>query len=236
MDIRDYESEVGKDFFWFRAKVELIGVLLRRLDSDRGRKILDIGAGTGDDLAVIAGVGDVYAVDSDPKCLNLVPDELVAEKRCADACDLPYEESFFDLVVAFDVLEHIEDDERAIGEIHRVLKPGKSFVFTVPAFDWLFSSHDRALGHFRRYDKKTARRLLSAFRCVKLGYWMFSLFGPVAIHRLLKRRDANPKVSYPRLPLALNELFYRVLDLDTKLIEHGYTLPFGTSLFGICTK
>ncbi len=150
MDIRDFESGVGKDFFWFTPKAELISVMLGKLGFGSGHRVLVLGAGTGDDLPIISKSGDVYAVEPDPKALALIDEELVVEKRAADACELPYDAKFFDLAVAFDVLEHIENDEKAISEIYRVLKSGKSFVFTVPAFDWLFSSHDRALGHFRR--------------------------------------------------------------------------------------
>ncbi len=77
---------------------------------------------------------------------------------------------------------------------------------------------------------------LSEFRQMKLGYWMFLLFVPVAMQRLLKRHNPNPKVNYPKLPCPVNEILYRILSIENRLIMRGCTFPFGTSLYGICTR
>lgn len=239
MDYRDHISGMREDFFWLRAKRDLIASLLGKLP--RSSKTLVVGSGTGSDLSAIKRFADdIYVVDIEPEALNLLPDALVQEKKLADVSSrLPYAEGFFDAVLAFDVLEHIEGatgpSSPAIREIHRVLKPGGAFVFTVPAFGFLFSAHDRALGHYRRYDKKSLRELLKNFVEVELGYWVFMLFLPVAIQRLLKRKSP-PKVHYRKLPESFNNLLYKLLSLENYLIKRGIPLPFGTTIFGIALK
>jgi len=71
---------------------------------------------------------------------------------------------------------------------------------------------------------------------MELGYWFFSLFVPVVLQRLLRRNDLNPKVKYPRLPKVVNEILYRFLLIENKLIQSEISFPFGTSLYGICRK
>lgn len=236
MDYKDYQAGVTKEFFWFKAKEQLVDVLLNRAKSEKRLKILNMGAGTGDDLSVIKQFGDIYVIDIDPNALELIPIELIVEKKVCDACNIPYPDDFFDLVVAFDVLEHIEDDITAITEIGRVLKPDGFFVFTVPALNFLYSSHDRALNHFRRYDKATINNRLLNFSCLELGYWVFSLFLPIAIQRLLKRKESNPKVHYITLPRFINHIFYSLLRVENWLIKHRIALPIGTTIYGIYQK
>ena len=236
MDYRDYQTGVTKEFFWFKAKRQLISFLLNKLKSEKKSKILNVGVGTGEDLLVIKQFGETYGIDIDPDALKLIPKELIFEKKVCDVCHISYPDSFFDLVVAFDVLEHIEDDIAAINEISRVLKPNGFFVFTVPAFNFLYSSHDKALNHFRRYNKSIIKSRLSNFLCLELGYWVFSLFLPVAIQRLLKRRESNPKIHYIALPKFINNIFFSLLKVENLLVKHRIALPVGTTIYGIFQK
>ena len=236
MDIRDLEAGAPRDYFWFRAKAELIGVLLGKLGLEGRPRILDIGAGTGDDLRVISRFGEVTALEPDEKSLALIPEELGVRKVLGDVCRLPMEESSVDVALAFDVLEHVRDDSRAADEVRRVLKPGGYFVVSVPAYMWLFGSHDRALGHWRRYNRGTLRELLKGFEVVELGSWMFSLFPLIALQRLLSRGGASVAVRYPKLPKAVNEAFYRMLRLENRAIGRGYGFPFGSTVYCICRK
>lgn len=236
MDYKDYQAGATKDFFWHKAKIQLISILLNKVKSDKRLKILNVGAGIGDELPVVHEFGELYVIDIDPNALELIPQELVFEKKVCDACHMSYPDSFFDLVVAFDVLEHVENDIELINEIYRVLKPRGVFIFTVPAFNFLFSSHDKALNHFRRYDKRTIKNRLSSFKCIELGYWVFSLFLPVAAQRLLNRKSSTHEVHFMRLPKIINNILYYLLKTENWIIKHSVPLPVGITIYGIYKK
>jgi SAM-dependent methyltransferase len=181
---------------------------------------------------VISRFGETHVADVEPAALEMVPDSLVAGKRLCDVRSMPYADGAFDVVLAFDVLEHVEDDADAVREISRVLRPGGFFIFTVPAFNILYGPHDRALGHFRRYRKASIRKLLGDMERVALGYWVFFIFLPVALQRLLSR-NKKPEVHYARLPRIVNGMLYGLLALENALIRLGVRLPAGTTIYGV---
>ena len=153
MDYKEYENgESASRHFWHRAKNDLIFRLLSKLKK-RNLKILNLGAGTGDDLETLNKFGTVYVTDINENALSLIPNNLCAEKKRCDAQNLTYPNEFFDVVTSFDVFEHIPDDKKAINEVSRVLKKDGHLIFSVPAFQFLYSAHDKALEHKRRYSK-----------------------------------------------------------------------------------
>lgn len=238
MDYKDYQAGQTADNFWFRAKYGLIELLMEKksLGRDGQRpKILSIGTGTGDDLKILKEFGDNYVTDILPEALEIVPDEFCFEKRIADATNLPYEDDFFDIVVSFDVFEHIEDDKKAVEEVHRVLRKGGALVYSVPAGPGLFSSHDVALEHYRRYNRKMVKELFKSFKEVKIYSWNTLLYPLVALSRL-KNKNAPPKVDHPQLPGVVDGLFYNLMKVDNFLIRRGMSLPVGVSLTGWCEK
>lgn len=235
MDYKDYQNGATTDHFWFKAKGQLINLLLQKINK-KDLTILNAGAGIGEDLETIRKFGRIHAIDIEEKALELIPQELVHEKKICNICELPYENNFFDLAVAFDVLEHIEQDTQATQEIYRALKPGGFFVFTVPAFQPLFSSRDQALGHHRRYNKKDIKKLLAGFSFHELNYWSSSLFLPTLLIKLFKKQKNNQKINYLSPPKLINNIFYTFLKAENFLAKHHFALPPGTTLYGICQK
>ncbi|MBX9830396.1 class I SAM-dependent methyltransferase [Candidatus Babeliales bacterium] len=234
MDYRDYQAGASHEHFWFKAKPQFIRTLLEKIPQKLSQTILDIGAGTGEDVATLARFGNIYAVDIDQQALDMIPDSLVVEKKQADACALPYENATFDVVVAFDVLEHVEHDQKMVDEIFRVLKPGGYFVFTVPAYNMLFSAHDRELLHFRRYTKSSVHKLFRKFTKLDAGYWFFLLFAPAALKRLMSKN--NPTSGMAMLPPLLNSLCFSLLRFENWLLSKGLHFPCGLSVYGIYQK
>ncbi len=231
MDYKDLQAGQSQNHFWFKAKNHLIGVLMKKACKKRKNlKILSIGAGTGDDLEVLKTFGQNYVTDIEPEALSVISDDLCVEKKVSDACNLPYGYGYFDVVVAFDVLEHIYNHKEAVDEILRVLNNDGVFVFTVPAFQCLFSSHDKALNHYRRYSKKNVRHLLSQFK-LKLTFWNSVLFLPIAIVRILKKKS-EARVDEGKLPGFINSLFYLLLKFDNFLISKSIYVPVGLSIAG----
>lgn len=236
MDYKDLEAGNSSDYFWFKAKTDLIhSFMLQKCKGKTDLKILNIGAGTGDDLKILKGFGKNYVVDIDANALAVIDPTLCEEKKQADACALPYEDNFFDVVISCDCFEHIENDKKAIAEVHRVLKPNGILLFTVPAFQSLYSSHDKALDHFRRYSKKTIGEALSPFSKRKFFFWNTLMFPPAALSRLL-RKNAKPKVDNPQMGSWMNTLMYKILKVDNFLIRQNLSMPAGLSIVGYCYK
>jgi SAM-dependent methyltransferase len=236
MDRQYLQAGATPDFFYFKAKSRLIEVLLNKVKQETRPKILDVGVGSGEELSVLRKFGEVYVAEPDLDLLKRISEDLVVEINNCELGDIQYPDHFFDWVLAFDVLEHIDDDRSAVLQILRVLKPGGFFVFTVPAFSSLFGAHDRALQHFRRYNKKMIRNLLNGLKCRELGFWMCFLFLPVALQRLLKRHSPDHQVHFMSLPKPINQIFYSILIFESWLIKKTLPLPAGTTLYGIYQK
>ncbi len=234
MDYRDYIDGQTGEQFWFRGKKDLINILMNKIGR-KNLKILNIGAGTGVDLEIMNRFGNIFIIDVNKKALDLIPSKLYAEKKVCDAIALPYPNDFFDIVCSFDVFEHIKNDKKAVLEAHRVLKKKGHLLLMVPAFNFLFSAHDKALLHYRRYSKKKLYELLRIFKCEYLSYWNLILFIPLSILRILKKR-AKPKTDYFNLPSLLEKIFLNFLRIENKLILKDYRLPFGLSLVGVYRK
>lgn len=235
MDYKDKEAGQTNEHFWFKAKKDLINTLMQKANGEKRQlKILSIGVGTGDDLDILSQYGQNYITDVDEKSLSIIDPKLYVDKRVSDACQLPYEDGFFDVVISCDVFEHIDNHTKAASEVHRVLKIGGALVFTVPAFQTLFSSHDVALLHFRRYNKTGIKNLLAQFE-TNIFFWNTLLFVPMAISRILNK-NTPPKVDQGNVPRWLNTIFYYLLKFDNFLIKHNLSMPAGLSLVGYCFK
>lgn len=233
MDIKDLHSGMQAGHFWLEAKRVMIDVLMSRAtDENRKLKILNIGAGTGEDFKILAKYGELTAIDIDAATVYLMPDEVVKKKMVADACKMPFQTAAFDIIVAFDVLEHIERDDEAVAEIYRCLKPGGGLVYSVPAFNFLFSKHDNVLGHVRRYNKPMLNKLLQSFTQTYASYWFFFLFVPAALVRLIQR----DKINNGEVGVFTNTIFRWVLCTENWLLRKGLRYPWGLSLIGIVNK
>lgn len=236
MDYKDLEAGNTADYFWFKCKTDLIHSFMQKKCRSTGDlKILNIGAGTGDDLKVLKKFGKNYVTDIDNNALSTIDKNLCEDIRQVDACSLPYNDNFFDVVISCDVFEHINDHLKAISEAHRVLKPNGILIFTVPAFQSLYSSHDKALDHFRRYSKKTIKTALAPFSSRKLFFWNTMLFLPIALNRLI-RKNAKPKVDNMKIKPWVNLILYRILKVDNFLIKRNLSMPVGLSIVGYCYK
>jgi ubiquinone/menaquinone biosynthesis C-methylase UbiE len=234
MDYKDYEAGISSSFFFFKGNNERIYIQFKKLKK-RNLKILDLGTGTGDNLNRINEFGSVYVIDIEKRALDTIPDHLCVEKKVSDACNLDYPDKYFDVVSSFGVFEHILDDWKAVSEIYRVLKPEGVLIFSVAAFQSIFSAHDIALDHKRRYSKKMIKELFSDFKNLKMYYWNTFLFFPVAISRILKK-NAEPKVMAKNLPNMINSIFYSLLNIENQLIKKDINLPIGLTIIGSCEK
>ena len=223
--------------FWTMAKIDLAAMLVSR-HASRGHagkrcKILDVGAGVGNEILALQEYGHVSVLDIDERALRLIPDTPGVKKFMGDATNLPFEDAIYDIVVAFDVLEHIEDDRLAIREAKRVLIKGGAFLATAPAHPRLFGQHDKSLGHHRRYTKHELQRKLAGFTTVKLSFWNAMLFPAVFTQRCL-RKDQEPERAVARLSSMINTMMFHALRVETRFLERGGRIPLGLSLLIEC--
>jgi len=189
----------------------------------------------GNDLKIFKKYGENYIIDINDKALNQIDKRLYTEKKKEDACNLSYKDNFFDIVVALGVLEHVKEDNKLINEAYRTLKTGGVFVFEVPCHQFLFSSHDVALEHYRRYSNKRIIKLLARFNNLEIFYWNFLLFIPVMIMRIF-RKKSEPKVDNMKVPRFIDNILYYILNFENNLIKSNIKVPTGIGLIGYCQK
>src|SRR3989338_710783 len=233
MDYKDFESGCKYSNFWLKAKKDMTEILIYKAASlnKNKLKILDIGTGIAD-MEISKKYGKVHAIDIDKNTILLYRHDI---KGMADACSLPYKNNSFDMVICMDVFEHIQNDMAASLEIHRVLKKGGFLLFSVPAFQFLFSSHDRYLDHKRRYQKFMIKDILSIFDNINISYWNFCLFIPIAAVRILKR-NSQPRTDLMTPPKPVNFILHTLLKIENSFIRNGIKLPIGISIVGYCRK
>jgi SAM-dependent methyltransferase len=223
---------VASDYFWFRAKLVLIDRLLQLAKPVTGASIVNVGAGTGEETAVLRGYGKVITLDSDQRALALI--DTADNPVCGDAQQLPFVSQSVDLICLYDVLEHLPDDEQAVGEFRRVLRPGGQLLLTVPAFPSLYSGHDRALGHYRRYNRSGLRELLRDWDEVASGWWSATTFLPFVVSRLMSRK--RDTLDYPHPAPWLNRLLYQCLTTEARCAGTPLSPLLGSSLYAVFRK
>ena len=213
----------GKDNFLndYRHKI-----VCRFLRTQGAKRLLDFGCGNGLFLRYLKTRYPSLSLKGyDP---YIPPDGSIHSYSCLE--DIPT--SCFDLVTACDVIEHIEDDRSAIASICEVIKPQGTFVVTVPAFQYLYSTYDAAVGHYRRYDAKSLRDLLeqSGFTILKSTYFFASLV-PVAIFRkywLMCKRFCGSQSIKMHIPNDQFGVFGAISRLDFRLLEMtNFRCPVG---------
>lgn len=187
------------------------------------------------------GYRHVTGVDISKEGVALCHQRGLADAHVMDAQKLDLPHSYFDVITASDVLEHLPDAPKALAEWYRVLKPGGEMVVFVPAFRFLWSEHDEVNLHFHRYTKAGLSRIISqaGFRVVRASYWNFCLFWPVAAVRLLRRvlpkshsagGDIKPAAEI------VNRLLAALLRSENWLILKGLNFPAGVSAMVIARK
>lgn len=189
-------TELEETHWWFREKRHLLARELRRIGAP-GRA-LDVGAAGGGNTTVLREFGwTAVAADLSETAVEIARSRGF-DARQADVRDLPWKDGEFDLVTAFEVLEHVEDDGKAAAECARVLRGGGHALFTVPADMRLWSSHDVAVNHVRRYDREEFRNLLEGAGFVVDSLWSWNvILRPAAAWRRKRRTEGSDIDAMP---------------------------------------
>jgi len=239
-----YELETS--YWWHVGRRAIVATLIRefvlplRKGSPSALKILDVGCGTGETTKFLSRFGEVTGVDTATQAVEFCKKRGLLDIKRGDAEHLPFKEGSFDLVTMLDLLEHIGNDSQALKEAYRVLKSGGTLLLTVPAHPLLWSEHDIALHHQRRYLKRELRAKVkrAGFKVQKLSFAVTALFLPILGYRLLQRvlpQSQKPQTSYVLLPAWLNNFFIALLKLEAWVLGYG-NLPSGASLVCLAKK
>jgi SAM-dependent methyltransferase len=235
--------EVDEHHWWYRGRRTIIGVELERLPLPRETHILDAGCGSGRTLQELARYGAVSGIELDPDAAAVAGGRGDYDVRTGRLEELPWEDETFDLVTCLDVIEHTPDDRATLAELLRVTRPGGWLLLTVPAYQALWSAHDVANHHYRRYERRPLREVCTAAGWEVRRVTSFnSLLLPVAaVYRLLQRRRAAADVSEHRPdlqvgPAWLNGILEQPLRGEARWLARGRTLPAGLSLLAVLQR
>ena len=224
MDRIVYDRMAAHDstHWWYRARRDILADYLTRYAALPARaQILEIGCGTGHNLPMLAGFGDVDAIEIDPAAREIASARLgkpVGSAPLPALTGVP--RGHYDLIAVLDVVEHIEDDVAALAAMRECLAPGGKILIAVPAHQWMWSAHDTVNHHHRRYSKAT---LISAIERAglkpkKLGYFNSLLFPLAAAARIAGRMSGRDDSDDSPPPGPVNALFERIFRLERHLV------------------
>jgi SAM-dependent methyltransferase len=232
------EATVAASHWWFAGRRRLFSRLIGMLRPTPSWRVLEVGAGTGANLSILAALGarQVVACDMSTDALDCLRNRATLAR--ADATSLPFTSNSINLLLAADVIEHLDDDRAALREFVRVLQPGGHVILTVPAFPSLWGPQDVVAQHRRRYRRQ---QLLALVREAQLSvttcfYFNYVLFAPIWAARKMLLAFRVKLASENQINTSLlNRIMTGVfcLDVDTAPLLKP---PFGVSLCVVAVK
>lgn len=236
--IYDRIRELETDHWWFVGRRKILRRLLQRLAPPAGARILEVGCGAGGNVPLLREFGDVKALEPDDESRAYASDRLGLSIDTGLLPDgLPYQPETFDLVCAFDVVEHVDDDAGSVKALASLVKPGGAMLTTVPAYQWMWSHHDVLHHHKRRYLLPAYRKLFedAGLKVETATYFNTLLFPLAAVQRTAKRLLKDDSADDTMPPSWLNKALAGVFSMEAPLAVGG-GLPFGLSIAVIARK
>lgn len=235
-NITDILDDAERNHWWFNGRRSIIEYVFWNKNNNKKTKVLSVGSSTGAELEHISRFASVVGIDIDKHAveyckqrnLNVIHDDILSS-------NLPSES--FDIVVAMDVLEHIEDDKNALRIMCQLLKPGGKLLITVPACPFLWSKFDEIdhHPHYRRYTYLSLKTLLKEQKNIKikfLSYYNFFLFPLMFIVRKI---DWLVDTELSKPPVFINYLLTKIFSFERYFLHWGI-FPIGGSLMATCYK
>jgi SAM-dependent methyltransferase len=233
-----YVDGTDERHWWHAARRQiLVDLIDRTIPLPRPARILDVGCGTGIEVALFERYGEVWGVDAEQRMIEACRRRGLRNVEVAQAERLAFADASFDLVTCLDAIEHVENDCAVLRELSRVAKPGGHVCVTVPAGPALFGPFDTLAGHYRRYNRRSLAALLAGagYSILRMSYFNSLFYLPIAAVRLATRHgsvrmDQARTLNPPARPI--NALMRRVFASE-RLWLRFVDAPFGLSLVAI---
>lgn len=235
--------QLERENWWFTVRREILEERITHLLSNPTNiSSLNIGAATGSTSDMLTRFGEVMSVEYDENCYQFTKSFLSTPIIQGSITELPFENNQYDLVCAFDVIEHVEDDVKAIDEMIRVCKPGGYIAITVPAYMFLWGPHDLVNHHFRRYTLKQLTTLIQQHpgSIIYTTYFNSLLFIPIAAFRIIAKWIESIKGKTASIGQSdhgilgtngiFNDLLAAIFKIDYYLLKWGIRFPSGVSI------
>lgn len=248
MEPHEYQTlyEFETSYWWYRALHLIMLDTLRDLGMGPAALVLDAGCGTGQNMVNVGqNLGaQCYGFDVAGEAAPFWRKRGLRQVCRASINEIPYRSAAFDAVMSLDVLEcDAVDEDNAVSELHRVLKPGGYLILVVPAYEWLLTEeHHKAVGACRRYNRRKLAALIGRMKLqpVRMTNLFGSLLPAIAAYRLaLKylspRVEGPPRSELKPLPPAVNDLLFKITNLERNFLRR-WDVPFGSSILAVARK
>jgi len=254
---KEYEAKhhlAEENHCWYKARRDILIKLLEKYP--KNSKILDIGCSGGPLISSLNKIGfnNIYGIDISEEAIKICEKRGLRNVLLMRGEKIDFKNEEFDVIIASDILEHVKDENIALKEWRRILRRNGKMIVFVPAFNFLWSSHDEQNHHYRRYSKATLAKSLKEadFSIERASYWNLSLFFPTFLIRMAQkiinpksrpwirdsrsRKESGQKNDQLRtLSPLFDNLIFKILKLENWMLKK-INFPFGVSVFAVVRK
>ena len=245
MNLSEYTrmEKFEKTFWWHKGRFYLLSLILNKhLPKKEHKQIFEIGCGTGETITFLSTYGEVTGIDISPEAVEFFVKKGKKNVILGDINDLDMKihKGKYDAVLALDVFEHVREDQKTMKRASEMLSDDGILLITVPAHKFLWSDHDEALQHVRRYHPRELRHKLTEanLEIMKFSYFVTTAFFPIFLIRMWRNiywKASYHEASYVPLPKKLNKFAINILKVEARLFQM-IGLPVGTTLVAVAKK
>lgn len=226
--------------WWFTARRKILKNVIAQFAPKKAQlRLMEAGCGTGGNLKMLSAFGKLDAFELDDEARVIAKGKLPMDIKSGMLPDhVPYQPGSFDVVVAFDVIEHVEHDVESLASLGKQLAPGGRLVMTVPAMPWLWSKHDETHHHYRRYTKASLNEALvqAGLKPVRISYFNTLLFPMIAGIRLLRQALNIKETADDKMPSpAVNSVLKSIFSFESNWVGR-VSIPVGVSLLAVAQR
>jgi SAM-dependent methyltransferase len=226
--------------WWFTARRKILKNVISQFAPKKAQlRLMEAGCGTGGNLKMLSTFGKLDAFELDDEARVIAKGKLPMDIKSGMLPDhVPYQPGSFDVVVAFDVIEHVEHDVASLASLGKQLAPGGRLVMTVPAMPWLWSKHDETHHHYRRYTRSSLNDALvqAGLKPVRISYFNTLLFPMIAGIRLLRQALNIKETADDKMPSpAMNSMLKSIFGFESNWVGR-VSMPVGVSLLAVAQR